>query len=83
MKGDVDIIVGSKDVDNVLELFKLTRVAANNFTSVAITENSIYDNWRPISVDNTANNLFYLSKQSYADYDDYNQSLKMATVSLT
>ena len=83
MKGNVDIIIASKDVDaDVLELFKIERLAANDFSSVAITSRSAYDNWKPVSVDNSVNNLFWLSLLFWNGFSSSDQSLKMATISL-
>jgi hypothetical protein len=76
-----DEIIASKEVSTICELFKLTRVASNNFTSVAKTTSSLYDNWRPFTVNNTTeNNVFWLKKVFYNSYTSYLQSLKMGTI---
>lgn len=79
-KSNPNVIIGSKDTAGVNELYKITRVAADNFTSEAITTGSTYDKWRPFTVNNSSNNLFYLNKKYYYSYLLNYQTLGMTTI---
>jgi hypothetical protein len=63
-----DVIIASKQVDGICEIHKITRIAANSFTSTQITLNSHYDQWRPFTVKSPDKNAFWLNKVSYGSY---------------
>jgi hypothetical protein len=75
-RGNANRIFASKDVSGKCEIFELTRVAANNFTSVQKTTNSFYDQWRPFTVNAPTRNVFWLNKTRYYGYiNDFSQKL--------
>jgi len=70
---DPDEIIAAKDVLGVTEIFKITRIASNNFSSEQITTANNYDQWRPFTVEN--NQAFWLNKKIYDSYELYTQDL--------
>lgn len=75
-RANANRIFASKDIDGVCEIFELTRVAANNFTVVQKTFNSIFDQWRPFTAASPNRNVFWLNKIRYYHYmNDFNQQL--------
>ena len=77
---NADRIISSKEVDGVMEIFELTRVASNNFTSVQITEDSEDDQWRPFTTSAPNNNVIWLNKDYYNTYTDFDQTLVIRTL---
>ena len=80
-RANPDRIFASKEVSTVMEIFELTRITANSFTSVAKTNGSDFDNWRPFTVNNSTYNVFWLKKIRYTSYlDDFEQELICKTL---
>ncbi len=74
-------IFASKEISGICEIFEITRVAANNFTSIQITNGSTYDQWRPFTVASPNRNVFWLNKIRYYSYlNDYNEQLFCKTL---
>jgi hypothetical protein len=77
-----DRIFASKEISvgGQLEMYLLTRVASDNFTSEK-KSTSINDQWRPVSIPSTKFNVFRLNKKSYNHYNGpYNQDLIIDTL---
>jgi hypothetical protein len=75
-RGNANRIFASKDISGKCEIFELTRVAANNFTSVQKTIGSFYDQWRPFTTNAATRNVFWLNKTRYYSYlNDFSQKL--------
>ena len=80
-RGNPDRIFAGKEVSGVCEIFEITRVAADNFTSVQKTTGSGCDQWRPFTVASPNKNVFWLNKARYYSYlNDYNQQLICKTL---
>lgn len=79
-RGNVNEIIASKDDGTISELFKITRVAANDFTSIQLTDDSDYSKWRPFTSDADTYNMFWLNKKYYATYTDFVQALEVDTI---
>jgi len=80
---DADRIICSKEISDggQLELYELTRVAYNNFTSSRLTTTSasLEDQWRPFIVPSANYNTIWLSIKTYKFYGAFLQDLKCAT----
>lgn len=70
-----DIIYASKQVGSRMEIFKMERINSSNFSEVAVTTNSTYDQWRPVVTKAPNRNLFWLSILRYENYLVYIQFL--------
>ena len=81
MRSNINIIIASKEIDSITEIFKITRIASDNFNSQQLTFDSAVDQWRPITANINKRNVFWLNKTVYDHYlNDYNQELINATV---
>lgn len=71
-RGNINRIIACKEVGGVCEVFLITRISANNFTSVQITSGSTVDQWRPFTTEATKRNVFWLNKEIYLSYNGVN-----------
>jgi len=81
MRSNPNVIIASKRVDGVAEIFKITKIASDNFSSEQLTFDSSVDQWRPITANINKRNVFWQNKTLYNHWqNDYNQELINATV---
>lgn len=74
-----DIIWMPKQVNCILELHKVD-LTQTPPTIDQLTFDSDVDNWRPFSVPSDTNNLFWLQKNRYDHYTDFDMELRYMTV---
>lgn len=79
-KNNPDVIIASKEVDGVCEIFKIIRMSSSSFASAQITKDSMVDNWRPFTVAAPLKNAFWLTKNSYITYTDMIEWLAMRSI---
>jgi len=81
-RGNPNRIFAGKEISigGVIELFQITRVSANSFTSLRITTLEEYDQWRPTTTDAETYNLIWLNKMDYTSYVNFNQQLMIKTI---
>jgi hypothetical protein len=81
-RGNINRIFACKEISDggQTELYLLTRVTANSFTSVKQTASG-YDQWRPFTTNAPIRNIFWLNKVRYYGYQlDYYEQLINKTI---
>jgi len=79
LRSNPDTIIGPKMTSGISELFAITILSDSEFKSKQITFNSQYDQIRPISVDSNRKNLFWVNKQEFNRWDDWNTQIISGT----
>lgn len=81
--GNPNIIIASKEVSEICEIHKITRISPTIFVTEQITSGNAYDQWRPFVTQATENNAYWLNKKAYPYFTTFVQSLRIGTIDTT